>query len=287
MSHVLSIQSHVAFGYAGNKAAIFPLQRLGHEVSFINILQYSNHTGYDHYTGRSFSPAHLDELLEGLQRTSIPNFDAVLTGYLSDSCAHSQFQAFYQFHKEKNKALIYCCDPVLGDHPRGYYTPIGVREYLTQVCIPMADIVTPNQFEIEALTQRTLHTPQQAFEACRQLCDMGPKIVVLTSFQSSPHHPLLAMAVSQDQGVFLEIPYFPFKHPLSGTGDMFAAIFLGKYLEERAMIPAFEHAASATFAMAQYSYEHSTQEIPLIQQQSQIVHPTARLVAKDIRLEFY
>lgn len=29
---ILSIQSHVAFGYVGGKAAVFPLQLLGYDV---------------------------------------------------------------------------------------------------------------------------------------------------------------------------------------------------------------------------------------------------------------
>lgn len=44
---VLSIQSHVAYGYAGNKAAVFPMQKLGIEVSPIYTVQLSNHTQYD------------------------------------------------------------------------------------------------------------------------------------------------------------------------------------------------------------------------------------------------
>ena len=32
---VLSIQSSVAFGHAGNSAAVFPLQRLGHDVYYV------------------------------------------------------------------------------------------------------------------------------------------------------------------------------------------------------------------------------------------------------------
>lgn len=36
---VLSIQSHVVHGYAGNKCAVFPLQLHGFDVDFINSVQ--------------------------------------------------------------------------------------------------------------------------------------------------------------------------------------------------------------------------------------------------------
>lgn len=34
---VLSVQSHVAFGYVGGKAAVFPLQCLGYDVDVCSI----------------------------------------------------------------------------------------------------------------------------------------------------------------------------------------------------------------------------------------------------------
>ncbi|KAJ4476119.1 hypothetical protein C8R41DRAFT_964757 [Lentinula lateritia] len=40
---VLSIQSHVAFGYVGGKAAAFPLQCLGYDVDLVNTANFSNH----------------------------------------------------------------------------------------------------------------------------------------------------------------------------------------------------------------------------------------------------
>ena len=57
MKQILSIQSHVAYGYVGNRAATLPLQRLGHEVTVINTVQFSNHTGYLKWTGEVFSAA--------------------------------------------------------------------------------------------------------------------------------------------------------------------------------------------------------------------------------------
>ena len=36
---VLSIQSHVAHGYVGNKIAVFALQLLGYDVDFINTVK--------------------------------------------------------------------------------------------------------------------------------------------------------------------------------------------------------------------------------------------------------
>ena len=44
MKNVISIQSHVVYGAAGNSAAVFPMQRLGLNVWPIHTVQFSNHT---------------------------------------------------------------------------------------------------------------------------------------------------------------------------------------------------------------------------------------------------
>jgi pyridoxine kinase len=40
---VMSIQSHVAYGYVSNKVATFPLQSMGLDVWPVNTVQFSNH----------------------------------------------------------------------------------------------------------------------------------------------------------------------------------------------------------------------------------------------------
>ena len=53
---VLSIQSSVAYGHVGNSAAVFPLQRLGHEVWPVHTVNFSNHTGYGAWRGPLIPP---------------------------------------------------------------------------------------------------------------------------------------------------------------------------------------------------------------------------------------
>jgi len=58
---ILSIQSHVAYGHAGNSAAVFPLQRLGHDVHPVLTVNFSNHTGYGETRGPLIAPADVAE----------------------------------------------------------------------------------------------------------------------------------------------------------------------------------------------------------------------------------
>src|SRR3954447_11295119 len=83
MVAVLSIQSHVAYGHAGNAAAVFPLQRRGIEVWPVHTVQFSNHTGYGAWRGRVFDGAFVEEVVDGIaDRGVLGSCDAVLSGYL-------------------------------------------------------------------------------------------------------------------------------------------------------------------------------------------------------------
>src|SRR4030095_7658249 len=83
---ILSIQSHVAYGYVGNRAATFPLQRLGHDVWAVNTVEFSNHTGYGAWTGRVAAPQQVRYVIEGIrERNVFGHCDGVLSGYLGDA----------------------------------------------------------------------------------------------------------------------------------------------------------------------------------------------------------
>src|SRR5215468_9821473 len=83
--NILSIQSWVAYGHVGNAAAVFPMQRLGHEVWAVNTVQFSNHPGYGSFRGQVLPADAVREVVNGsADRGLLPSCDAVLSGYLGD-----------------------------------------------------------------------------------------------------------------------------------------------------------------------------------------------------------
>ena len=82
MKNILSIQSAVAYGHVGNSAAVFPLQRIGHEVWPVYTVNYSNHTGYGAWKGPMIPAADVASVIEGvgesagLSRLSTPSCPA-------------------------------------------------------------------------------------------------------------------------------------------------------------------------------------------------------------------
>src|SRR3978361_713807 len=83
MQNVLSIQSHVVFGHAGNSAAVFPMRRMGVNVWPLNTVQFSNHTQYGRWTGGVVDADELTRVIEGIGAIGVlSRCNAILSGYL-------------------------------------------------------------------------------------------------------------------------------------------------------------------------------------------------------------
>ena len=160
MQTVLSVQSHVAYGYVGNRAAVFPLQRLGFEVMAVDTVQFSNHTGYGAWTGKVFAPQDIAAVIDGIDaRGGLATCDAVLSGYLGDASLGAVIAETVRRVRGQNPQALYCCDPVMGDLGPGFYVRPGIPDFLCDVLLPLADIVTPNPFELAFMAGAPRSTP--------------------------------------------------------------------------------------------------------------------------------
>src|SRR5690606_32335872 len=230
---VLSIQSHVAWGHVGNAAAVFPLQRLGFEVLPIHTVQFSNHTGYGQFRGQVFGAEHVREVLLGLrERGVLPRLSAVLSGYLGDADTGRVILEAVGEIRRDNPAVRYLCDPVMGDVGRGVFVNPAIPDFLRHQAVPLANIVTPNQFEFELLTGSALGSIDEAVRAARQVRGRGPDVVVITSLATPdiPADQLGTLAVDGDGAWLVSTPRLTL-HPLpNGMGDVFSATLLGRLL---------------------------------------------------------
>ena len=105
--NILSIQSSVVFGVAGNKSAVFPLQLFGYNVSPINTVQFSNHTGYKHFRGSKTSSKEMEELVLGLKENNLFSFKYIITGYMgSADCLHSLSNILKELSQVNKKLII-------------------------------------------------------------------------------------------------------------------------------------------------------------------------------------
>ena len=270
---VLSIQSHVAYGHAGNSAAVFPLQRLGHEVYPVLTVTFSNHTGYGATRGPLIAPADVAQVLLGVQeRGAFPTIDAVLSGYQGAETVGEVILDAVARVKEANPAAVYCCDPVLGDVGRGFFVREGIPQYMRDHVVPRADIATPNQFELEFLTGAEVSTQADLVEAMRRLQTSGPRTVLVTSvLTSDTPDGMIQMACLSDEGSWVvTTPMLPMT--VRGGGDVTAAVFLAHTLSSGPRV-ALSRTAATMYGVLSATHEAGAEEMLLIAQQDVIAHP--------------
>jgi len=290
---ILSIQSHVVYGYAGNTAAVFPLQRLGNEVWAINTVEFSNHTGYGSWRGKVLEAELTTELVTGLEeRGVLKNCDAVLSGYLGDAATGRAIIDAVKKVRKTSAAALYACDPVMGDTGRGFYVKPGIPDMFKNELIPLADIVCPNQFELDAITGINAENLNDAVKAVNILHKMGPSIVLVTSFREKAGE--LCMIVSDKTKMYkITTPELPLGNGVAGTGDMTSAVFLSRYLETGNLKKTLELCTASVFSILEASYKaaslvagnpasNSLIELKIIEAQQQFITPDHFFEAEEI-----
>ncbi|GHU03976.1 pyridoxal kinase PdxY [Spirochaetia bacterium] len=280
---VLSIQSHVVYGYAGNTSAVFPLQRLGREVWAINTVEFSNHTGYGKWTGRLLGAELAAELVQGLEdRGALSHCEAVLSGYLGDAEVGRTIMDAVKRVKKASPGALYCCDPVMGDVGRGFYVKPDIPAIFRDEVIGLADILTPNQFELEALTGLTILSLDDARRAIAMLHQKGPAVVLVTSFKgedSPPDH--IEMLVSDGAKLYrIRTPELPLGAGMAGSGDLTAAVFLSRYLETRDIKRTLELTAASVFGIMEATYKAGSRELYTVLVQDELVSPANSFEAR-------
>ncbi len=283
--NILSIQSHVTYGHVGNSAVVFPLQRLGFEVWPLHSLQFSNHAGYAGFTGQVFSAQHLREVVDGLAaRGVLGTCDAVLSGYRGAAEAGAVVLDAVARVKAANPEALYACDPVMGDGEGGLYVDAALPELFRDRALALADIVTPNPFELEALSGATVATLDQAVAAARGLCARGPGVVLVTGLRHDTTRAgeIELLAVTARGAWRLITPLIPCDPQPHGAGDLVAALFLGHYLRRGHAGQALEAAAAASFAVLDATRIAGTRELQLIAAQDDLVAPQRHFTAERI-----
>ena len=282
--NILSIQSSVVYGHVGNSAAVFPLQRLGVEVWPINTVHFSNHTGYGSWRGAVLPTPVVEDLVLGLtERGVLPLCDGLLSGYMGDAALGRVILDLVQRVRTVNPSAVYCLDPVMGDVGRGFYVRPGISELMRNEALPLATVITPNQFELEFLAGHPVVDLESTIAAIQQLRDRGPSVVLVTSLSRTDSDPntIEVMAVDAQSACLIATPRLPIS--VNGAGDATAAIFFAHWLMGDPVAVALEKTVNSIFAVLALTAEKNAREIQLVAAQDQIANPPARFKAQKIR----
>jgi pyridoxine kinase len=273
--NILSIQSHVAYGHVGNASAVFPMQRLGVEVWAIHTVQFSNHTGYGAWRGRVFDGPAIEELVAGIaERGVLGQCDGVLSGYMGSADIGTSIVRAVATVRAANPSALYACDPVMGDTDRGIYVRPGIPEFMRNQALRVADIATPNQFELNHLSGLPSNTLDAAKAAVAALHALGPRVVLVTSLATEATPPGSIDLLAGEGGRFwlLRTPRLTLE--VNGAGDAIAALFLVHYARTGSAALALGMAGASVYGLLRRTAEAGSREILTVAAQDEFIAPS-------------
>ncbi|MBU3892261.1 pyridoxal kinase PdxY [Serratia rhizosphaerae] len=283
MKNILSIQSHVVFGHAGNSAAEFPMRRMGVNVWPLNTVQFSNHTQYGRWTGCVMPASHLSEIAQGIADIDqLQRCDAVLSGYIGSPEQGSHILDIVRQVKQANPDAWYFCDPVMGHPEKGCIVAPGVAEFLCQQALPCSDMVAPNVLELEQLSQREIASVDQAVDAARALIARGPKVVLVKHLSRAGYRSddfeMLLVTAKEAWHISRPLVDFGSRQPV-GVGDLTSGLLLVDLLQGKALDQALEHVTAAVYEVMLTTKEMGEYELQVVAAQDYIVNPRCHFAA--------
>jgi pyridoxine kinase len=281
---ILSIQSAVAYGHVGNSAAVFPLQRIGVEVLPVYTVNFSNHTGYGAWRGPLISPDDVRDVITGIEeRGVLSQIDVVLSGYQGGEGIADVILDAVARVKAANPTAVYACDPVMGNAKSGCFVAPAIPDLLRDRVVPVADIVTPNQFELGYLTGTSPDTLESTLESVDLVRASGPRTVLVTSVErpDRPEGTIEMLAVDDAGAWIVRTPLLPLK--ANGSGDVTAALFTAHYRSTGDAGIALARTTSSVFDLLQRTHESGERELQLVESQDFYANPRLQFEVTQVR----
>ena len=223
MSHILVMSSWTSVGHVGLSAAVPVLQALGHTVTQLPTVILSNHPGWPRTAGGPVAPKQLASMIDALDANGwLADHDAVLTGYFPTPehvAVACDLIARLRRLRSRTKIVV---DPILGDDPKGLYIEAATAEALCDRLVPVADVLTPNRFELGWLTGLPVETLEECRASAIAFADAPRERAV---FVTSPPVSLGStgvLAITPDGNRLFQVPLLA--DVPHGTGDVFSAL---------------------------------------------------------------
>lgn len=267
---VIVISSHVVRGSIGNRAAVFALERLGYPVWAVPTVILPWHPGHGP-AGRIIpDAAQFSSLIGDLERAPwLGEVNAVLTGFMSNAAQVEAVAHLIAAMKAKNPNLQYICDPVIGDM-KGLYvaenTAIAIRDLL----LPLADIATPNRYELGWLTGTEPADNQQLMEAALRA---GPETMLITSAFALMRDSISNVLVTQTQALMAE--HRIVHGPGNGMGDLTSALFLARKMSGMNEEKSLQLTTAAVFEILARAAKRGADELMLEADAASLERPMA------------
>ncbi|MBO6554442.1 MAG: pyridoxal kinase PdxY [Roseitalea sp.] len=274
---VAVISSHVARGAVGNRAAVFAIETLGHPVIAVPTVLLPWHPGHGPATrivhdNRQFA-GFMANLAHGPFAGEI---DAVLSGYLGDAGQAAAIAASVAALRSVRPDLVYACDPVIGDES-GLYVSGQVARAIAGTLVPVADLATPNRFELAWLSGRVLEDNEAIIDAARAL---GPPAVLVTSAFAARPGMTGNLLVLRETAHLAE--HAAFDRAPNGTGDLTAALFLAHLVNGRGHLEALRRATASVHDVLANTRARGADELTLAADAALLSEPVSDIDVRSV-----
>jgi pyridoxine kinase len=209
--------------------------------------------------------------------------DAVLSGYQGDPAVGAVILDAVDQVKAANPGAVYCCDPVMGDVGRGLFVREGIPQYMRDVVVPRADIITPNHFELDFLAGRVTTSLAEVLAAVDVVRETGPRHVLVTSVVhgDAPTGSVDVVAVADEGAWAVTTPLLPINP--NGGGDVTAALYLAHLWTTSSPATALERTVASVYAVLEATLASGARELELIAAQHVLADPPAGLISRRLR----
>lgn len=261
---IISIQSQVVHGHVGNSAAVLPMQAHGLNVAAVPTTLLSNHPGFETMRGRVLEPELVGDLLRGVEeRGLIETSRYIVSGYLGSRANGEVVAAFIKRARQLNSDIIYICDPVMGDANLGIFVADQVVECLCDELVPLADLLTPNQFEVGLIAGSQISTWHELEAAVlKTQAHRGAQLVVTgCTLADTPEGSLENIVFEGKICTRLTSPRLPMG-PV-GTGDLYTGLLTAGLTRNLTLVDAARRAAATVLDILGRTMIQGEQEMQL------------------------
>ncbi|OCG10264.1 pyridoxal kinase [Gilliamella sp. wkB178] len=277
MKTVLSIQSNVVYGYAGNKVSTLTMQLQGVEVMPIHTVQLSSNTVYPDYDGIVLGAQQITRIVNSLEKIGVlASIDAIISGYIGLAEQGEEILEAVKKIKFYNPNAIYVCDPVMGgDINKGSSLPQNIIDFFTKQAIKQADYITPNLLELQILSNLEIKSFNDVLKAIKILQNQPIQaILVKNLLHAGKTTELFEMILATpSQSYHLARPLYDFPHRPLGVGDLICSLFTAHLVNGQSQLTAFELAANAANHVLDITKQQNARELAIIDAQQWINNP--------------
>lgn len=259
---ILSIQSRLVCGYVGSNIAELAIQLHGLDVIAFPSVLFSTHTGISRIYGSATPKVLFDELVEGIKAINvIKDVNNIITGYIGTPEVVESSAQFIKYIKEQYPERLYICDPVMGDFDQGMYVSEDVEKAISQYLIPLADIMTPNHYELKRLLSSDADTVNAILSAIADSPLLSTKKIIVTGciLKDTPADTIDMLVVQDGHVDRISSPKVDIA--MVGAGDLFTAIISIRLAEGANLLQATESASEALYRSLVYSKERNRKEM--------------------------